>query len=126
MAASSILSDRDGVMNLYSMDQRGYDLKQLTHQHGFDIEAASVAENHVVYNCGADLWSLDLETRKEAVIPISLVSDFDQLREHWVKKPLDYLTSAHICPSGNSAVFTAPGEVFHPRAARWSNRQGRG
>ena len=71
-----------------------------------------MSENHVVYNCGADLWSLDLETGKEAVIPISLVSDFDQLREHWVKKPLDYLTSAHICPSGNSAVFTAPGEVF--------------
>ena len=106
------LSDRDGVMNLYSMDHSGHDLKLLSHQHGFDIESASVSENYVVYSCGADLWSLDLVTGKEAVTPISLVSDFDQLREHWVKKPMEYLTSAHISPSGNRAVFTARGQVF--------------
>ena len=99
-------------MNLFSMDLHGQDLKQLSHQHGFDIESASLSDNHVVYSCGADLWSFDLETGKDAIIPISLISDFDQLREHWVKKPLDYLTSTHISPSGNSAVFTARGEVF--------------
>jgi tricorn protease len=45
-------------------------------------------------------------------VPISLVSDFDQLREHWVTKPVQYLTSVHIAPDGNGAVFTARGEVF--------------
>jgi tricorn protease len=34
------------------------------------------------------------------------------MREHWVKKPLDYLTAVHIAPDGTSAVFTARGEVF--------------
>jgi tricorn protease len=46
------------------------------------------------------------------MIPISTVSDFDQLREHWVKTPLNYLTSVHISPDGARAVFTARGEVF--------------
>jgi len=106
------LSDRDGVTNVWSMDPAGHGLKQESHQHGFDIESASISDGLVVFACGADLWSLDLKTGHEAIIPIALVSDFDQLREHWVTKPLKYLTKAHIAPDGSSAVFTARGEVF--------------
>src|ERR1700723_647710 len=106
------LSDRDGVMNVYSMDERGKDLKQESRQHGFDIASASLSEGRVVYACGADLWSLDLKTGREEMIPISTASDFDQLREHWVKAPLNYLSSVHISPDGARAIFTARGEVF--------------
>ena len=66
----------------------------------------------IVYQCGADLWLLDLKTGHDAIINITLVSDFDQLRDHWVKKPLEYLTGVHIAPDGDAAVFTARGEVF--------------
>ncbi len=106
------LSDRDGVMNVHSMDTQGRDLKQESHRHGFDIESASLSDGRIVYACGGDLWLLNLKTAHEEVIPVSLVSDFDQLREHWVKKPLDYLTAVHLAPDGRSAVFTARGEVF--------------
>jgi tricorn protease len=106
------LSDRDGVMNVYSMDKNGRDLKQHTHQRGFDIQSASLSEGRIVYQCGADLWLLDLKTGEDKVVNITLVSDFDQLRDHWVKKPLDYLTAAHPAPDGSAAVFTARGEVF--------------
>jgi len=106
------LSDRDGVMNVYSMDKNGKDLKQHTHQQGFDIQSASLSDGRIVYQCGADLWLLDLKTGEDAIINITLVSDFDQLRDHWVKKPLDYLTAAHVAPDGTAAVFTARGEVF--------------
>ena len=90
----------------------GHGIKEESHQRGFDVESASIFEGRIVYACGADLWLLDLKSGHEQVIPITLVSDFDQLREHWVKKPLDYLTAAHISPDGSSAVFTARGEVF--------------
>ncbi|HEY0759076.1 MAG TPA: S41 family peptidase [Acidisarcina sp.] len=106
------LSDRDGVMNVYSMTPEGKDLKPESHQRGFDVKWASVSGGRIVYSCGADLWLLDLRSGQEAVIPIALASDFDQLREHWVKKPLDYLTGVHLSPDGGSAVFTARGEVF--------------
>jgi tricorn protease len=106
------LSDRDGVMNLYSMDREGHDLKEQTHHKGLDVQYASMWDGRIVYQCGADLWLLDLNSGKDAVIPITLVSDFDQLRDHWVKKPLEYLTGAHIAPDGSAAVFTARGEVF--------------
>ena len=106
------LSDRSGVMNLFSVDPMGHDLKQESHQKTFDIQSVSISDGRAVYACGADLWSLDLKSGRESVIPITLVSDFDQLREHWVKKPSDYLTGVHLAPDGSSAVFTARGEVF--------------
>lgn len=106
------LSDRDGVMNIYSLDKNGKDLKEHTHQRGFDIQSAALSQGRIVYQCGADLWLLDLKTGEDAMINITLVSDFDQLRDHWVKKPLDYLTAAHVAPDGSGAVFTARGEVF--------------
>jgi tricorn protease len=106
------LSDRDGVMNVYSMDKNGKDLKEHTRQRGFDIQSASLSEGRIAYQCGADLWLLNLKTGEDTMIDITLVSDFDQLRDHWVKKPLDYLTAAHPAPDGSAAVFTARGEVF--------------
>ncbi len=106
------LSDRDGVMNVFSMDTQGHDIKQETHQRGFDIASASLSEGRVVYACGGDLWSLDLKTGKDEIIPITTASDFDQLRDHWVKTPLNFLSSVHISPDGARAMFTARGEIF--------------
>jgi tricorn protease len=111
------VSDRDGTLNVFSMDPQGHDLKQHSHHHGFDVQSASLSDGRIVYQCGADLWLLDLNTNQDAIIPITLVSDFDQLRDHWVKKPLDYLSMAHIAPDGSAAVFTARGEVFTLPAA---------
>jgi len=106
------LSDRDGVMNVWSMSEDGKDLKEESHQKLFDVESASLSDGHIVYASAADLWDLNLEGGQEHVIPVTLQSDFDQMREHWVEKPVDYLTSVHIAPDGSKAVFTARGEVF--------------
>ena len=106
------LSDRDGIMNVWSMDTDGHHLKQESHQKVFDVQTASISDGRIVYASGADLWLLDLAAGSEQAIPITLQSDFDQMREHWVKKPLDYLTEVHLSPDGSSAVFTARGEVF--------------
>jgi tricorn protease len=106
------LTDRDGVMNVWSMDPQGKDLREESHQRIFDIESASLDGDRIVFACGSDLWLLDLSTGKENILPITLVSDFDQMRDHWVTKPLDYLTEVHLSPDGSRAVFTARGEIF--------------
>lgn len=106
------LSDRDGVMNVYSMDADGHNVKELSHQHTFDVESASLYDGRIVYSCAGDLWMLNLSNGQEKVIPVTLESDFDQMRVHWVKKPLGYLTSFHISPDGSRAVFTDRGAVF--------------
>ena len=106
------LSDRDGVMNVWSMDQQGHGAKQESHQKSFDVESASLSNGRVVYASAGDLWLLDLSTGQESPLPVTLVSDFDQLREHWVKSPIEYITNVHLAPDGLRAVFTARGEVF--------------
>ena len=106
------ISDRDGVRNLYSMATDGKDVKQLSHQHIFDVESASLNDGRIVYSCAGDLWIFDIRSSQEHLVPITLQSDFDQMRVHWVKKPLDYLTSVHLSPDGSRAVFTARGALF--------------
>jgi len=106
------VSDRDGSMNLWSMDENGDDLRQLTHHREWDIKSPAVSEGRIVYQLGPDLHLYDISAGADAVIPITLSSDFDQEREKWVKEPLGYLTAAHISPNGDRVVLTARGEVF--------------
>ncbi len=105
-------SDRDGVMNIWAMDAHGKNLKQLTKHDDFDATDISMDGGRIVYQHGADVWMLDVKTGKDAPIPIRLTSDFDQMRERWLKTPLTWTTSAHISPDGTRVVMTARGQVF--------------
>jgi len=106
------ITDRDGTMNLWSMDEEGGDLRQHTRHSGWDVRNAALHDGRIVYQSGADLWLYDIRDDRDRRLSITLSSDFDQLRERWVKKPIQYLTSAHIHPKGESVVLTARGRVF--------------
>ncbi|MBZ5610004.1 MAG: PDZ domain-containing protein [Acidobacteriia bacterium] len=106
------LSDRDGTMNLWSMDANGRNLKQLTRHQGWDAQSPSLSEGRIVYQLGADLHLYDIAKSADKTINIELPSDFDHLREHWIKTPLEYTTSLHISADGSSLVATSRGRVF--------------
>ena len=105
-------SDRDGLMNLWSMKPDGSSLEQSTHHKDFDVKSPSLHGGRIVYQHGANLRLFDIVTKQDSALEIRLASDFDQLREKWVKKPLEFLTAAHISPSGDRVVLTARGQVF--------------
>lgn len=106
------LTDRDGTMNLWSMDENGKGLRQHTKSEGFDVKSASLSNGRIVYQLGADLHLYEIKSGSDRVIPIQLPSDFDNLREHWVKDPVQYLSAVHFSPVGNSVVLTARGRTF--------------
>jgi len=106
------VSDRDGVMNLWSMATDGSDLRQATRHTGFDIQTAALQGGRIVYARAGDLHLHQLLDGSDSVIPITLSSDLDQQRERWVKRPLDYLTHARLSPTGDRLVLTARGQVF--------------
>jgi len=106
------ISDRDGTMNLWSMDLGGKDLKQLTFHKGYDASEPSLHDGRIVYQLVADLRAFEIEGGSDRKIDIALPSDFDQMREKWVTKPVDYLTSAHLSPSGNKVALVSRGHVF--------------
>jgi len=105
-------SDRDGTMNIWSMDPQGADLQQHSHHHGWDLLGPTLSEGQIVYQLGADLRHLDLLTGKDQEIPIRLLSDFDQSREHWIKKPMKYLSAVDLAPDGERLLLTARGRLF--------------
>jgi tricorn protease len=106
------VSDRDGTMNLWSMKPDGSDAKQHTRHVGWEVASPSLSEGKIVYQLGADLHLFDLVANSDTTLQITLESDLDQTREHWVQKPMDYLTAMHISPDGDRVVLTARGKVF--------------
>ncbi len=106
------LSDRDGSMNIWSMNVKGDGLKQHTFHKGFDASSPSLDAGRIAYQLVADLRVFDIGTGNDAALAVTLPSDFDQMRERWVTKPLDYLTSGHVSPSGDRVVFVSRGKVF--------------
>jgi tricorn protease len=105
-------SDRDGVMNLWSMNERGGDLTQHTKHRDYEVQSPSLSNGRIAYQHGADIRVFDIAAGSDRAVPITLVSDFDQLRERWVKNAVDWITSAHLSPTGDRVAITARGQVF--------------
>ncbi len=106
------LTDRDGTMNLWSMAERGGDLRQHTRHTGFDASWPSLSDGKIAYQLGADIRLFDIASGQDRAVAIKLVSDFDQLRERWIRTPMEWVTSAHPSPTGDRLVLTARGQVF--------------
>jgi tricorn protease len=105
-------SDRDGTMNLWSMDDAGGGLRQHTKHVGWDVATPALDAGRIVYRLGADLRIYDIAADRDAPLDVRIASDFDQTRETWVKKPMEYLTSATLSPTGDRVALTARGQVF--------------
>ncbi len=105
-------SDRDGTMNLWSMDGDGSDLRQHTKHVGWEVLGPTLSQGRIAYQLGADIHVLDIATGDDVQVPVDLISDFDQTRENWVDEPMDYLTAAHISEDGERVALTARGQVF--------------
>ncbi len=105
-------TDRDGTMNLWSMDENGSDLQQHTGHKGWDIHTPALHNGKIVYQLGADLYLYTIDTAETTLLDITLASDLDQMRRRWVKNPIHYLSHWDLSPDGTQMVLTARGKVF--------------
>jgi tricorn protease len=99
-------------MNLWSITEAGRDPKQHTKHDGLDAQWPSLSNGRIAYQLGADLRLFDVERSEDRAVPIRLISDFDQLRERWVRTPMEWVASAHLSPTGDRVVLTARGQLF--------------
>ncbi len=103
------LSDESGSDNLWSMAADGSDRRALTSFSDFEVRDPQLQDGHIVYQYGADIRDLDLATGSDRVVPINLVSDFEQRRTRWLEKPLDYLDDVALSADGSRAILVARG-----------------
>lgn len=106
------LSDRDGIMNLWSMDAEGQDLRQETNHTLFDIQEPELHNDNIVYQSGADIYHYNIQSAKETMIPVSLVSDFEQRREKWISNPASSITGVDLSEKGDYISLTSRGRLF--------------
>ncbi len=118
-AASTSLSDRDGTHEpLVDGRRAGGDLRQHTrHKRLGRPVAVAVAGAASSTSSARTCACYDIASGSDAALDVRLASDFDQVREHWIKKPIDYVTSLALAP-------TAIGWCSRP-AARCSSRRPR-
>jgi tricorn protease len=112
------LSNRDGTMNVWSMNVDGRDVQQHTRHVDFDIRGASIfvsatsKTESIIYQRGADIYVLDTATNASRKIEIALQSDFEQTRARWIKTPWDFVSHIEPSPTGDRVAITARGQAL--------------
>lgn len=105
------VSDPDGTANIWSSLGDGSDLRQHTTHKGWDIKEPSIGDGRIVYQLGADLRVLDLNSSKDEAIAITLATDLEQQRARQHRKPLDFVENLNIGKNGERAVIVARGQI---------------
>ncbi|MCC5854727.1 MAG: PD40 domain-containing protein [Idiomarina sp.] len=105
------ISDADGTPNIWSVASGGGDPVQHTQYDNWQIWDASLSEGRIVYQRGADLHLLDLQSQQSEALTIALTSDFTQRQERWLTNPLDYLTNVSFGGENEQVVLTARSQI---------------
>lgn len=116
-----LVSDADGVGNLWRLDPSTEALTQLTTHADFEVRGATLGDGRIAYQHGADLRILDLEglasraaTGSEGagrLVDIRLGSDRARTRTRWIEDPMNWLTSTDLAPAGDQVALTARGRL---------------
>jgi tricorn protease len=116
------LSDRDGTMNIWSMQSDGSGLVQHTKSAAWDLKEADLDNGRIIYQKQADLYLYDIASGLEKQLDITLASDFDQKRPFWEKDPMKLLQSSAISSTGEFVTLTSRGRVFTApvNGGRWT------
>jgi tricorn protease len=129
-------SDRDGTLNLYSVDPATNRVRQLTNAITWDVRWPSTDHvSRIVYEKTGGLRILDVNTGSDLPIPITVPTDGGASRPTRVEAEVQ---EWGLSPKGERALFVARGDVFtapiengavrnlthsssaHDKLARWS------
>ena len=113
------ISDRDGRMNLYSIDLTTKETKQLTNFKDFDIKFPSLGKDAIVFEQAGYIWRYDLASGQATPVPIHMKEDFASGRAGFVDaaKQIESVSSA---PDGSARSSSRAASYFpcRPRMAR--------
>jgi tricorn protease len=131
-------SDRDGTLNLYSVDPSTEVVKQLTFQKTWDVRwPSSDHQARIVYELNGELRVFNVQDGSDRGLSISVPTDGGASRPSRISVEKN-IEGFALSPKGERALFVARGDVFtvpvekgsvrnltnssgaHDRQARWS------
>ncbi len=105
------LSDRDGRMNLFSIDLTSKEAKQLTTFKDFDIKFPSIGKDSIVFEQAGYIWRYDLGTGQATPVPIEIKEDFASGRSALVDAS-KHIESVSPAPDGQRVIAVARGDIY--------------
>lgn len=105
------LSDREGVVTLYSYDPQSRKVARAVENKGGDFKSASAGPDAIVLEQLGALHLFDLKSSKLTPLNITVSGDLAEVRERYVKIG-QRLINPGISPTGVRAVFEGRGEIL--------------
>src|SRR5580704_13028840 len=105
------ISDRDGVMNLFSYDLGTKQTKKLTDYKEYDIKWPSLGPDAIVYENGGLLYEWKLQDGTTRNIPIEVYAEDLEARPEF-KNVAQNVGAFGLSPSGARAVLESRGNIF--------------
>ncbi len=104
-------SDRDQHLNIYSVDPVTGDIEQLSDHKEYDVRRPSMGKDKIIYESGALLMVLDINTKTSHPVEIKILSDAPEARPY-IKNVKEFISDVKSSPDGSHAIVVARGEVF--------------
>jgi len=108
-------------LNIWAYDLRAKQFRQVTAFKDYDVDWPSLGDTGIVFQCGGDLYVLDLPSEKLEKVEVAVPSDGVRTRPRWVDASKT-IQAFDIAPNGKRAVFEARGEVFTVPAENGNTR----
>ena len=105
------LSDRNGMVNLFSYRTDTKQVAQITRHEDFDVMNASAGADAIVYEQGGYVHLLDPGSGRSRRLNIEVNGDLPWARPQF-KRVISMVRSASLSPTGVRAAFEARGEMF--------------
>ena len=115
------ISDRDGVMNLFSYDLSSKQTKKLTDYKEYDIKWPSLGPDAIVYENGGVLYEFNLVSGKSRNLPIVVRAEDVETRPEF-KSVAQSIGSYSLSPSAARALVESRGNIFTVPAEHGSVR----
>ncbi|MGH9315175.1 MAG: S41 family peptidase, partial [Vicinamibacterales bacterium] len=115
------LSDRSGIVTLFSYDLKTKKVAQAIPNNGMDFKSASAGPGAIVIEQFGRIQLYDLKTGQLAPVEITIAGDMSELRPKFVNVARR-LINAHISPTGARALFEARGEILTVPAEKGDTR----
>jgi len=104
------VSDHEGVGNIYSSNLKGQNVKRHTHHNDYYVRNISTYENKISYQCGADIYILDIEKNETQKIKFDFYSNFVQAQKRFESAD-DYFQEYEMAPNAEAVILTTRGQV---------------
>ncbi|MCB5267495.1 MAG: peptidase, partial [Candidatus Cloacimonetes bacterium] len=105
------ISDHEGIGNIYSADLKGKDIQRHSQHKDYYARYAETDGKTIVWQAGAELWSLDITSNKVTRIKI----DYRSPRIHLSRKFVEtgkYLNDYALSPDAGSVCLNIRGKVM--------------